>query len=103
MEIGTKIKRLRQQARLSQPELAEHLNISQTTLCKIESSSTKKIDFIVIQKICEKFSVGFEYFTNVNQDVKALPDFNEWLKVTDHISDLVVEKMERNANENYRV
>jgi transcriptional regulator with XRE-family HTH domain len=42
MEIGTKIGNLRRVNKLSQPELAFKLNISQTALSEIESGKTKK-------------------------------------------------------------
>ena len=43
MSIGTKIKVLRENNRLSQNELAEKLEISQGQLCKIESGLVEKI------------------------------------------------------------
>lgn len=42
---GFKIKRLREQNRLSQEELADYLEISQTTLSNIENSVTQTLDF----------------------------------------------------------
>ncbi|MBP6557637.1 MAG: helix-turn-helix transcriptional regulator [Flavobacterium sp.] len=62
MEIGIKIKRLREQKRLSQMELSTVLGISQTKLCHIESNVDKSIDFILMNKICHFFEVGFDYF-----------------------------------------
>lgn len=47
MEIGTKIKQLREKNRLSQYELASKLGIGKTTLGFIESGETKKIDFFI--------------------------------------------------------
>ena len=38
MEIGLKIKKLREQRKLTQPELAHRLGIAQTTLSNIEKS-----------------------------------------------------------------
>ena len=62
MEIGIKIKRLREQKRLSQMELSTVLGISQTKLCHMESNVDKSIDFILMHKICLFFKVGFDYF-----------------------------------------
>ena len=62
MNIGTKIKILRESNRLSQNELAERLDISQGQLCKIESGAVEKIDFLLINKICDLFNVDFHYF-----------------------------------------
>lgn len=62
MNIGFKIKTLRDKKRLSQPELAHRLGISQTALCEIESGKTKKIDFLLMDKVCKEFEVDFDYF-----------------------------------------
>lgn len=62
MEIGIKIKRLRESRKISQMELSTLLGISQTKLCHIESSEDKSIDFILMNKICHYFEVGFNYF-----------------------------------------
>ena len=62
MEIGIKIKRLREHKRLSQMELSTILGISQSKLCHIESNEDKSVDFILMHKICCFFEVGFDYF-----------------------------------------
>ncbi|WP_445455755.1 helix-turn-helix domain-containing protein [Flavobacterium sp. HNIBRBA15423] len=67
MEVGIKIKRLREQHKLSQPELAHKLGIAQTTLSNIESGQTQKIDFALMDKICKEFDVDFGYFTEGKQ------------------------------------
>ena len=64
MNIGTKIKTLREYNKLSQSELAEKLDISQGQLCKIESGLVEKIDFFLMNKICTFFNVDFQYFLN---------------------------------------
>ena len=71
MEIGIKIKRLREHKRLSQMELSTVLGISQTKLCHIESNVDKSIDFILMHKICRFFDVGFDYFL----EEKRPPEF----------------------------
>lgn len=45
MDVGTKISVLRKKHRISQPELAFKLDISQTSLSEIESGKTKKLIF----------------------------------------------------------
>lgn len=62
MGIGVKILKLRKIKKLSQPELAHRLGISQTTLCNIESDKCKKIDFLLMLKICKEFDVDFNHF-----------------------------------------
>jgi transcriptional regulator with XRE-family HTH domain len=63
--IGTKIRKLRIEHNLSQPELSNLLGISQPTLCNIESGDRKKIDFSLIQKICVVFNKDLSYFSEV--------------------------------------
>ncbi len=62
MGVGIKIKRLREERKLSQPELAELLGISQSTLSTIESEASKKIDFLLMDKVCKVFDKDFEFF-----------------------------------------
>lgn len=64
MDIGTKIGNLRRKNKLSQPELAFKLDISQVALSEIESGRTKKIDFLLMNKVSEIFEVDFDYFLN---------------------------------------
>lgn len=65
MSIGTKIRKLRLQHKMSQDELAHKLHIAQTSVSNFESNKTVP-DFLVMQKICETFEVGFEYFLEEN-------------------------------------
>ena len=67
MEVGIKIKRLREQHKLSQPELAQKLGIAQTTLSNIENGQTHKIDFALMDKVCQEFGVDFSYFMETKQ------------------------------------
>ena len=61
MSVGTKIRRLRLQNKWSQEELAHKLNVAQTSVSNFETNKTIP-DFLVMQKVCEVFEVGFEYF-----------------------------------------
>lgn len=72
MGVGVKIKRLREEKRISQPELAEILGISQSTLSNIESENSQKIDFHLMDKVCKVFDKDFSYFAEdktVNNNV----------------------------------
>lgn len=62
MEIGIKIKKLREAKKMSQMELAYILGISQSKLCTIESNEDKSIDFVLMHKVCQFFEVGFDHF-----------------------------------------
>ena len=62
MNIGTKIKNLREEKHLSQSELAFELGVSQGTLHNIESGNSKKVDFLLMDKVCQFFDKDFDYF-----------------------------------------
>ncbi|WP_396193053.1 helix-turn-helix domain-containing protein [Flavobacterium sp.] len=68
MSIGTKIRKLRESKKMSQRELALKVGIEQTTLGSIENGNTKKVDFLLMDKICIEFEVGFEYFLEEKGD-----------------------------------
>jgi len=65
MNIGTKIRKLRLEKKLSQDELADKLNVAQRSISNFESNKTTP-DFILMQKVCEIFDVGLEYFIEEN-------------------------------------
>ena len=58
------------QNKWSQEELAHKLNVAQTSVSNFESSKTIP-DFLVMQKVCEVFEVGFEYFVE-NENEKYI-------------------------------
>jgi transcriptional regulator with XRE-family HTH domain len=64
MRIGIKIRKLRENKKMPQGELALQLGISQATLHNIESDTSHKIDFVLMGKICRIFDKDFSYFTN---------------------------------------
>ena len=61
MIIGAKINNLIKEHNITQEELAHKLNVAQTSVSNFESNKTIP-DFLVMQKVCEVFEVGFEYF-----------------------------------------
>ena len=63
MTVGFKIKKLREDKKLSQPELANLLHISQAKLSNIENGKTETIDFILMDHVCKVFDKDFEFFT----------------------------------------
>jgi transcriptional regulator with XRE-family HTH domain len=69
MNIGFKIKKLREQKKWSQEMLSDHLKIGQTTLSNIENGCTDKIDFLLMDKICKLFEVDFKYFTEEKVEI----------------------------------
>ncbi len=82
MSIGSKIKRLRHNKRWSQEELAHQLNVAQTSISNFESDKTIP-DFMVMNKICELFEVGFDYFVeekniyNVDRNIGGVVGCNK--------------------------
>jgi len=73
MTTGTKIKNLREEMHFSQAQLAFELGISQGTLHNIESGHSRKIDFLLMDKICQIFDKDFKYFL----DGKTVNTINE--------------------------
>ena len=69
MEVGSKIRNLRMGIHMSQQKLAAELNISQATLHHIESDNHHKIDFALMDKICNIFDKDRSYFMNENVTV----------------------------------
>ncbi|MBU4539425.1 MAG: helix-turn-helix domain-containing protein [Bacteroidetes bacterium] len=57
IDLGFKIKKLRESKMISQEQLTETLHISQSKLSKIENGRIKKIDFVLMQKICTQFNI----------------------------------------------
>ena len=76
MTIGFKIKKLREKHDFSQQDLAHQLDISQTKLSNIENDSTEKVDFVLMDKICQIFSVDFSYFLEPEKQINTIKDNN---------------------------
>ena len=53
LDIGFKIKKLREEKNLSQEQLANLLEISQSKLSKIENGRLKKIEMKLVLKFCK--------------------------------------------------
>jgi transcriptional regulator with XRE-family HTH domain len=77
MSVGFKIKKLREKKKLSQPELAQILDISQAKLSNIENGQTKMVDFLLMNKVCEYFETDFDYFIERHKEVNNNIEKNE--------------------------
>ena len=65
LDIGFKIKKLREEKNLSQEQLANLLEISQSKLSKIENGRLKKIEMKLVLKFCKSIDVSLdEFFEN---------------------------------------
>ena len=89
MDIGIKIKRLRENQKISQTELSAILGISQTKLCHIESSEDKSIDFVLMTKICRYFKLEFDYFLEEKKEIDWQTHFPE--SIIAQINSLIVD------------
>lgn len=66
IDIGFRIKQLREQKNLSQEQLANLLEISQSKLSKIENGRLKKIEMKLVLKFCKVIDIELdEFFENV--------------------------------------
>ena len=67
LDIGFKIKKLREEKNLSQEQLANLLEISQSKLSKIENGRLKKIEMKLVLKFCKSIDVSLdEFFENTD-------------------------------------
>lgn len=62
IDLGFKIKKLREEKNISQEQAAEQLQISQSKLSKIENGRISKIDFLLITQISKLFSIPLSDF-----------------------------------------
>jgi transcriptional regulator with XRE-family HTH domain len=109
MDIGTKIRQLREDRKMSQNELALQLGISQTTLHNIETGNPHKIDFLLMDKVCNIFDKDFSYFVNdhvVNNNVKensgqiSCEISCENVTVNNHYPESILTEIQNLINEN---
>ncbi len=84
MTIGFKIKKLREDKKLSQPKLANLLHISQAKLSNIENGKTESIDFILMDNVCKVFDKDFEFFTENTTQINRVKHNNNGAVVNNH-------------------
>ena len=80
--VGDELKRLRKQRNLSQIDLAEILNVSQSTITSWENG-TRKPDIDMLPVIAEYFGVSTDELYGIESDVsgdKELWDYRETLR-----------------------
>lgn len=101
--IGFKIKKLREKKSISQEDLAFRLDITQSNLSKIENGQIDKIDFILMQKVCDFFNVAPDYFLDEkilqeNRD-KAIGNIYSTVTIHQNISDNLLESLLQNQKQ----
>ena len=62
LDIGFKIKKLREEKNVSQEQLANLLEISQSKLSKIENGRLKKIEMKLVLKFCKSIDINLDDF-----------------------------------------
>ncbi|MBF4515044.1 helix-turn-helix transcriptional regulator [Flavobacterium sp. ANB] len=101
--IGFKIKKLREQRDLSQHLLASELNISQSELSKIENSKTKKIDFLLMYKICAYFQKDFCFFIESEKQIQGMQKLEKSIngnEIINLFSDKIIDEIKQLIEEN---
>lgn len=71
IDIGFRIKQLREQKNLSQEQLANLLEISQSKLSKIENGRLKKIEMKLVLKYCKNIDIELDEFFENKDTVDA--------------------------------
>lgn len=91
--IGNQIKKLRQENKLLQKELAEELNLTQQTISSYESNK-REPDSETLQKIAQYFDVSVDYLLGISKErtpadkiKEALSSDPELLDFWDKLSD----------------
>ena len=62
LDIGFKIKKLREEKNVSQEQLVNLLEISQSKLSKIENGRLKKIEIKLVLKFCKIIDINLDDF-----------------------------------------
>lgn len=63
MLIGDKIKQLRQEAKMTQPELADKIGVSRSAVASYENN-TRQPSFVILRRISYVFNVTTDYLLN---------------------------------------
>lgn len=100
MNIGIKIKTLREKQHISQSELAFELGISQGTLHNIESGISRKIDFLLMSKVRRFFNKDFEYFLNEDHSPVSDEQINHHQNSINDIPENFIEEFRKLAERN---
>ena len=65
LDIGFKIKKLREEKNVSQEQLVNLLEISQSKLSKIENGRLKKIEMKLVLKFCKNIDINLDDFLRI--------------------------------------
>ena len=59
-DTGFRIKKIRELQNITQDDLAVKLDVSQSTLSKIENGKIQKIDYRLLRRICKFFEIEID-------------------------------------------
>lgn len=78
--IGNKIKKLREERRLTQKELAEEMNLAQSTIAMIENDK-KEGSTKTLKKLADFFNVTLDYLLSEDDEKDKINEYEEQNKL----------------------
>ncbi len=84
MDIGSKIKKSRTEAKLTQEQAAEALGISRQTISNWENERSYP-DFISVLKMSDLYSVSLDYLLKGEQTMSDYRDYREYLEESTNV------------------
>ena len=96
MDLGCKIKLLREEKNISREELANYLNLSYSSLSKYETNK-RFPDKIILNKFADFFNVSTDYLldrTNIKRFNATSDKLNNILELLNELDESKIEKIE---------
>lgn len=78
--IGNKIKKLREERRLTQKELAEEMGLAQSTIAMIENDK-KEGSTKTLKKLADFFNVTLDYLLSEDKEKDKINEYEEQNKI----------------------
>lgn len=78
--IGNKIKKLREEKRLTQQELAEEMGLAQSTIAMIESGK-KEGSTKTLKKLADFFNISIDYLLSEDEEQDKINEYEEQNKI----------------------
>ena len=78
--IGNKIKKLREEKRLTQKELAEEMELAQSTIAMLESGK-KEGSTKTLKKLADFFNVTLDYLISEDEEKDKITEYEEQSKI----------------------
>lgn len=100
MSIGSKIKAVRNNRKLTQEDFSQKIGISRSNLAQIENGHTKPT-YDTLNAISKQFHIDSNYFFDVTEDVSLNVKINNPNFVTDLVTESVTEGYKNTRNSQY--